>query len=146
MGGHNVLSGTVTAVAHGMVTLVSAGGERYAACLPPQRVTVDDAVCCSIRRDRITVTKALSCGAAMPAEPNAICGTVQAIEYQGAYVKVTIQRPGHEDFVAHVSDSDFFTQHLDIGDRVVARWAAEDVHLLETEQGCKPVQRILAAT
>jgi hypothetical protein len=82
----------------------------------------------------------------MPAEPNAICGTVQAIEYQGAYVKVTIQRPGHEDFVAHVSDSDFFTQHLDIGDRVVARWAAEDVHLLETEQGRKPARRILAAT
>jgi putative spermidine/putrescine transport system ATP-binding protein len=146
MGGHNVLSGTVTAVAHGMVTLVSAGGERYAACLPPQRVTVDDAVCCSIRRDRITVTKAPSCGAAMPAEPNAVCGTVQAIEYQGAYVKVTIQRPEHEDCVAYVADSDFFTQHLDIGDRVVARWAAEDVHLLETEQGCKPVQRILAAT
>jgi hypothetical protein len=48
--------------------------------------------------------------------------------------------------VAYVADSDFFTQHLDIGDRVVARWAAEDVHLLETEQGCKPVQRILAAT
>jgi putative spermidine/putrescine transport system ATP-binding protein len=146
MGGHNVLSGTVTAVAHGMVTLVSAGGERYAACLPPQRVTVDDAVCCSIRRDRITVTKAPSCGAAMPAEPNAVCGTVQAIEYQGAYVKVTIQRPEHEDCVAYVADSDFFTQHLDIGDRVVARWAAEDVHLLETEQGRKPAQRILAAT
>jgi ABC-type Fe3+/spermidine/putrescine transport system ATPase subunit len=107
---------------------------------------MDDAVCCSIRRDRIAVTKAPSCGAAMPAESNAICGTVQAIEYQGAYVKVTIQRPGHEDLVVHVADSDFFTQHLDIGDRVVARWAAEDVHLLETEQGHRPVQRILAAT
>jgi hypothetical protein len=59
---------------------------------------------------------------------------------------VTIQRPGHEDFVAHLTDSDFFTQHLDIGDRVVARWAAEDVHLLETAQGHKPVRRMLATT
>ena len=77
----------------------------------------------------------------MPAESNAIGGTVQAIEYQGAYVKVTMQRPEHEDFVAHVADSDFFTQHLDIGDRVVAR-AAEDVHLLETAQDHKPARRI----
>jgi putative spermidine/putrescine transport system ATP-binding protein len=146
MGGHNVLSGTVTAVAHGMATLVSARGERYTVLLPHQSVMVDEPVCCSIRRDRIAVTKALPCGAAMPAECNAICGTVQAIEYQGAYVKVIVKRPEHEDFVAYVADSDFFTQHLDIGDRVVARWAAEDVHLLETEQGCKPVQRILAAT
>jgi len=104
---------------------------------------VDDTVCCSIRRDRIAVTKAPLCGAAIPAESNAIGGTVHAIEYQGAYVKVTIQRPGHEDFVAHVADSDFFTQHLDLGDRVVARWAAEDVHLLETEQGCQPVRAVV---
>jgi putative spermidine/putrescine transport system ATP-binding protein len=82
----------------------------------------------------------------MPAEPNAIGGTVHAIEYQGAYVKVTIQRPEHEDFVAHVDDSDFFTQPLDIGDRVVARWTVEDVHLLETEQGHRPARRTLAAT
>ena len=82
----------------------------------------------------------------MPAEVNAIGGTVQAIEYQGAYVKVTLQRPGHEDVVAHVAESDFFTQHLGMGDRVVARWAAEDVHLLETEPGHQPVRRILAAT
>ena len=137
MGGNNALAGTVTAVTHGMVTLMSAGGERYAALLPhADRHGVPPS--CSIRRDRIAVTKALPCGAAMPAEPNAVCGTVHAIEYQGAYVKVTIQRPEHEDFVAHVADSDFFTQHLDIGDRVLARWAAEDVHLLETEHACKP--------
>jgi putative spermidine/putrescine transport system ATP-binding protein len=146
MGGHNVFNGTVAAVAHGIATLVSASGERYAVLLPPQTVMVDDAMCCSIRRDRIAVTKAPPCGATMPAEPNAICGTVHAIEYQGAYVKVTIQRPGHEDVVAHLADSDFFTQRLDIGDRVVARWTVEDVHLLETEQGHKSVRRILAAT
>jgi hypothetical protein len=74
----------------------------------------------------------------MPAEPNAICGTVQAIEYQGAYVKVTIQRPGPEDFVAHLADSDFFNQHVHIGDRVLARWTVEDVHRLETEADHTP--------
>jgi putative spermidine/putrescine transport system ATP-binding protein len=146
MGGHNVLSGTVTAVTQGMATLVSASGERYAAILPTQTVTVDDTAYCSIRRDRIAVTKAPPCGAPMSEESNAISGTIHAIEYQGAYVKVTMQRPGHEDFVAHVADSDFFAQHLDIGDQVMAWWAAEDMHLLETEQGRKPAQRILAPT
>jgi putative spermidine/putrescine transport system ATP-binding protein len=133
MGGHNVLNGTVAAVADGMATLVHVSGERYAVLLPSQSVAADAIVWCSIRRDRIAVTKAPPCGAARPAEPNAICGTVHAIEYQGAYVKVTIQRCGPENFVAHLADSDFFTQHVDIGDRVVARWAVEDVHLLETE-------------
>jgi putative spermidine/putrescine transport system ATP-binding protein len=114
--------------------------------LPHQNVAVDDTVCCSVRRDRIAVTKAPPCRAAIPAEPNATGGTVQAIEYQGAYVKVTIQRTGYEDFMAHVADGDFFTQPLDIGDRVVARWAAEDVHLLEIEQDHRPTQRVLAAT
>jgi putative spermidine/putrescine transport system ATP-binding protein len=146
MGGHNVLNGTVTAVTHGMATLMSASGERYVTLLPTPTVTVDDTVYCSIRRDRIVVAKTPPCEAAMPTESNAIGGTVQAIEYQGAYVKVTIKRPEHEDFVVHVTDSDFFTQHVDIGHRVVARWAAEDVHLLETEQGCKPAQRTLVTT
>jgi putative spermidine/putrescine transport system ATP-binding protein len=143
MGGHNVLNGTVTAVTHGMATLVTTSGERYATLLSTQTVMVDDTVWCSIRRDRITVTKAPLCGAPMPAEPNAIGGTIQAIEYQGAYVKVTMQRPRHEDCVAHMADSDFFTQSLDIGDQVVARWAAEDVHLLETEGDLKRAQAVV---
>ena len=41
-----------------MATLVSASGERYATLLPTQTVTMDDTVYCSIRRDRIVVTKA----------------------------------------------------------------------------------------
>ena len=42
--------------------------------------------------------------------------------------------PGHEDFVANLDDSAFFAQQLDIGDRVVARWSVEDVHLLRPER------------
>ena len=44
---------------------------------------------------------------------------------------MTIRRTEHEDFVAHLTDSDFFTKRVDIGDRVVARWSVADVHLLE---------------
>jgi hypothetical protein len=52
-------------------------------------------------------------------------------EYQGAYVKMTLKRPGYEDFVVNLSDRDFFTQQMGIGDRVIARWTTEDTHLLQ---------------
>jgi TOBE domain len=59
--------------------------------------------------------------------------TVQfhAIEYQGSYVKVTIERPAGREFVANVVDENFFRDALDIGDRVLARWSARDVLILE---------------
>ena len=133
MGGQNVLSGTVTALANGSARLVSDSGEQYAVPLAPQ-VAVHEAVFFSIRRDHITLEKASPRGADVAAEINALCGVVHAIEYQGAYVKITLQRPGHEDFVAHLADSDFFTKQLAIGDRVMARWSVEAIHLLEAEQ------------
>jgi putative spermidine/putrescine transport system ATP-binding protein len=133
MGGQNVLSGTVVAVANGIARLASDRGEQYAVPLAAQ-VAVHEAVFFSIRRDRIALQKAAPCGVDVPAELNTLCGVVHAIEYQGAYVKITLQRPGHEDFVAHLADSDFFTTQLAIGDRVMARWSVEAIHLLEAEQ------------
>jgi putative spermidine/putrescine transport system ATP-binding protein len=142
MGGHNVLHGTVTTVTSTMATLLSPCGERYTVPLPHHTVATDDVLWCSIRRDHLTLTKTSQSYTAMAAESNAICGLVQAIEYQGAYVKVTLQRPEHEDFVASLADSDFFAQHLDIGDRVVARWAVADVHLLETAPACTTIPAV----
>jgi hypothetical protein len=52
-----------------------------------------------------------------------------------AYIKVSIQRPGHEDFTAQLADSDFFSKRVGIGDRVMARWAIAEAHLLEAEHG-----------
>jgi len=137
MGGQNVLSGKVAAMANGIARLVSHSGEQYAVPFQQKMAAADEAVFFSIRRDHIEVTKAPQRVAVVPEETNAICGLVQAIEYQGSYVKVTIRRPGHEDFVAHLADSDFFTAQLAIGDRVMARWSVEDVHLLEAEGGRK---------
>jgi putative spermidine/putrescine transport system ATP-binding protein len=132
MGGQNVLSGTVAAVANGIARLVSDSGEHYAVLLS-QQVAVHDTVFFSMRRDHITLEKAAQHGDNAPAPTNAICGRVHAVEYQGAYVKVTIERPGQEDFVAHLADRDFFTQQLAIGDRVMARWSLEAIHLLQAE-------------
>jgi putative spermidine/putrescine transport system ATP-binding protein len=84
----------------------------------------------SIRRDRISVSKARDCAMAS-AKVNSLLGEVHAIEYQGSYVKVTIERPSGEEFVANIIDSDFFRDPLDIGDSVLARWSAQDVLILE---------------
>jgi putative spermidine/putrescine transport system ATP-binding protein len=135
MGGHNVLSGQVAAVTNGMATLVSHSGELYAVPMPPMATAEDTVVWFSIRRDRIELAKTSQDSAATPAEHNIVCGTVQAIEYQGSYVKVTIHRSGHEDLIAHLSDRAFFPTQMHMGDRVVARWSVEDVHLLRAEPG-----------
>jgi putative spermidine/putrescine transport system ATP-binding protein len=46
-------------------------------------------------------------------------------------VKVTLDLADSEEFVAHVLDETFFAGPLDIGERVVARWSASDVKLLD---------------
>ena len=58
-------------------------------------------------------------------------GEVHTLENQGSYVKVTLDLADSEEFVAHMLDESFFAHPLDIGERVVARWSASDVKLLE---------------
>jgi hypothetical protein len=144
MGGQNVLSGTVATVANGMARVVSASGEQYAVPLPQKTAVTDTGVFFSIRRDRIEVTKALLQVGNLPEDINTIRGMVHAIEYQGAYVKVAIRRTDHEDFVAYLTDSDFFTKRVDIGDWVVARWSVADVHLLEAAQSHKADRKAIS--
>lgn len=56
---------------------------------------------------------------------------MHTLEYQGSYVKVTLDVPGSEEFVANVPDEDFFRDPLQIGDCVLARWATAHVQLLD---------------
>jgi putative spermidine/putrescine transport system ATP-binding protein len=144
MGGHNVLSGHVAAIANGSVKLVSDDGELYAVPMQPTATARETLVWFAVRRDRIELANAFQGSVATAAQPNAVCGTVQALEYQGSYVKVTIHRSGHEDVIAHLSDRAFFPMQVRLGDRVVARWSIEDVHLLGTVGG-RPYDQALAA-
>ena len=61
---------------------------------------------------------------------NAVNGRVREIEYQGTWVKITLERTGDEDFVVNLPDRDFLADPVDAGDAVRAHWAASDVHLL----------------
>jgi putative spermidine/putrescine transport system ATP-binding protein len=130
MGGQNVLTGTVESVVDGHATVAGDDGARLSIAVDKERPVKGSRLVGSIRRDRVSVTKAEG-GATPSNEVNALLGEVHAIEYQGSYVKVTIQRRADEEFVANIFDEDFFRDALDIGDRVLARWSARDVLILE---------------
>ncbi len=133
MGGQNVLSGKVTAVADGEAILLSEPGDRFALLFQGSSDFVGTLVHCAVRRDRIQLEKLPASGRS--GQVNAMTGEVHAIEYQGSYVKVTLDVPGWPDFVANVSDAEFFAAPVDIGDRVLAHWSARDVRILEGDLG-----------
>ncbi len=55
-------------------------------------------------------------------------GYVHAVEYQGSFVRVTLDIGGGETFVAQVPDDVFFRAPLGLGDVAVATWSAADAH------------------
>jgi putative spermidine/putrescine transport system ATP-binding protein len=131
MGGQNVLTGTVESVVDGYAIVAGDDGARLSIAVDKERLVKGSRLVGSIRRDRVSVSQAEG-GATPPSnEVNTLLGEIHAIEYQGSYVKVTIQRPVGEEFVANVFDEDFFREALDIGDRVLARWSARDVLILD---------------
>ena len=130
VGGQNVLSGSVESTMNGTTAVAGKNGARYAFPVGEMRPMRGSPIWGSIRRDRIAIEK-IAPGAKPAAGLNAIVGEVHTLENQGSYVKVTLDLGDPEEFVAHVADETFFANPLDIGDRVVARWSASDVNLLE---------------
>jgi putative spermidine/putrescine transport system ATP-binding protein len=127
MGGQNVLTGTVDENAAGVVKLRSAGGSVFEAKAEGAGRVPGAQMSISIRRDRIMLRR--RGGGADTAGLNAIGGVVEATEYQGSYVKVTINVGGGV-FVANVSDDAHFAEPVVMGDPVVVSWNAADVHVL----------------
>ena len=133
VGGQNVLAGTVESAMNGVAAVATEHGARFAFPVGEVRPQRGSKLMGSVRRDRIAVEK-LSPGSKPAGGLNTVVGEVHTIENQGSYVKVTLDLSDGEEFVAHVSDDDFFRDPLDIGDRVLARWSASDVKLLGSER------------
>jgi putative spermidine/putrescine transport system ATP-binding protein len=131
MGGQNVLAGTVTARQPGIVTMAS--GKKTIKVTAPDSgsapVPVEgEQFEVAVRRDRVRLNRAQSADA--EAGLNAVSGRVSAIEYQGTWLKIAIDGAGSEGFVANVPDGAFFADPLTIGDPVIARWDADQLHYL----------------
>jgi putative spermidine/putrescine transport system ATP-binding protein len=59
-----------------------------------------------------------------------VSGRVSAVEYQGFWLKITLEEASGEEFVVNQSDSTFFADPLEVGDEVVVQWQPEEVHYL----------------
>ena len=131
MGGQNVLAGTVTARQSGTVTITS--GKKNLTITAVSAPQMGEQFEVAVRRDRVRLTRAPS--EAADAGVNGVSGRVAGIEYQGTWLKISIEGACSEGFVANVPDSDFFADPLTIGDPVIARWDAEQLHYLVARSG-----------
>jgi putative spermidine/putrescine transport system ATP-binding protein len=128
MGGQNVLSGRVTG-GEGARLAIELGNGGRAEFAPPDTPPASGATAyLSIRRDRIRLRKKASDGGQAPV--NMVTGSVRAIEYQGSWVKVTVEGASPEDFVVNLPDTEYFADPVTFGDAVVASWNSADAHYL----------------
>jgi putative spermidine/putrescine transport system ATP-binding protein len=135
IGGHNVLEGTVQNRDGAWAVLAGAGAARFAVPCP---AAVGATVRFAVRADKIALERAQAELAAVGGHAvvatgpgaNRLSGRVQAIEYQGAFVRVTLDGGGPEPFTALIPDDVFFHAPLALGDPAAASWAPADAHVL----------------
>jgi putative spermidine/putrescine transport system ATP-binding protein len=125
MGGQNVFAGRVSGITNGVIVLdlPERGHIEFPASDPAPSIGTTAYV--SVRRDRIHLTKQ---GTAETV--NAVSGKVRSIEYQGTWVKVTLEGATNEDFVVNLPDTEFFADPVNPSDTVRAYWKSFDVHPL----------------
>jgi putative spermidine/putrescine transport system ATP-binding protein len=134
MGGQNVLHGTVVSQESNVVTIKS-GVKQVKVPAPATPPATGAPFEVSVRRDHVRLSRAASPSDAPSV--NAVVGRVSAIEYQGTWLKITIEEACSEEFVANVPDHVFFADPLKVGDAVIAQWNAEEVHFLDGHSGAR---------
>jgi putative spermidine/putrescine transport system ATP-binding protein len=125
MGGQNVLAGRVSGITNGVVVLDAPERGRIELPASDPMPSIGSTAYVSVRRDRIHLTKQ---GASETV--NAVTGKVRTIEYQGTWVKVTLEGATNEDFVVNLPDTEFFADPVNPGHTVQAYWKSLDVHPL----------------
>ena len=129
MGGWNVLSGQVLSDNENLSTVKSPYGEEFH--VPKNGHNKGEDLSFGVRRDKIHL---LGSGDQKDMG-NSLNGKVHAIEYQGNWVKVTIDRSDTEQLVAVIEDKEYFSNPANVGDQVTATWSASDVHFMERAEG-----------
>jgi putative spermidine/putrescine transport system ATP-binding protein len=128
IGGQNVLSGAVSTALESIAYLKTPNGSQIA-FHSNDTIQTGEIIYCCVPRDCIEVIKATS--KQQNGKANTVFGIVQAIEYQGSYVKIIIEVGWAEEFAAVISHGTFFQDPFKIGDRVEARWSSTNVRVLQ---------------
>jgi putative spermidine/putrescine transport system ATP-binding protein len=65
---------------------------------------------------------------------NAVRGRVEAVEYQGTYVKVTLSGATEGEFIVNEPEASYFADPVGPGDAVIAHWSPDHIHPLEPDR------------
>jgi putative spermidine/putrescine transport system ATP-binding protein len=131
MGGQNVLSGTVRSSDGRSVLLDGPKGERFRVPLSGAKPAAGATVHFSVRRDLVHRRRD---DGALPLAENAVRGRVEAVEYQGTYVKVTLSGATEGEFIVNEPEASFFADRVGPGDAVIAHWSPDHIHPLEPDR------------
>ncbi len=133
MGGQNVFSGQVVSVNGKVATIKENAGGRFTVPVKETEIKEGQSFSFAVRRDHVEVEKVVDDAVLKTRETDTVQGTVIMTEYQGTWVKVTVEREGAESLVAYVPDDRFSAKPVTEGDRVIARWSMEAIHPLVHE-------------
>ena len=126
MGGQNVLAGKIDSIVDGEAKVQDGTGNHFAVRCA-NAVETGDEIKFAVRRDRIRI------GSSPEAHRSALTGRITNLEYQGTFVKISIDVEGHEEFIVHLSDDLFFDAPQETGQMVTAHWRSErNFHLVGT--------------
>ena len=131
MGGQNVLRGRVRDAEGDVVMLDGPEGATFRAPRRDLRVVRGEDAQVAVRRDLIRLVRGGADGA-LP--ENAVRGVVEAVEYQGTYVKVTIAGASGEEFIVNEPDSDYIHRPVEAGDPILATWEPVSARLLDADR------------
>ncbi len=142
MGGQNVLSGKVERVVDRVAMLAGGSGHRFSVSVGDTSPAEGETRYFSVRRDRIELAKAAEGTTDGVAAVNSVAGTVRMVEYQGTWVKISIELADREEFAVNMADDRFFADPVTEGDKVIARWSADSVHPLMHRAGSSDMARL----
>lgn len=137
IGGHNILSGTITASPEASpdgFVLDSAAGTVVGMQKSEELPTGECAI--ALRADQIRVSTS-----PQPGANNVVSALVRTIEYHGASVRLELEVNGCEDFTVNLSEADYYASPLQAGEEVWAQWEADAVHLLDNTLKAAPSTR-----
>ena len=123
MGGQNVLTGEVEKCSSKAATVIDESGCRFDLD-NAIGAKVGETIRFSVRRDRIyLVDKAKTVA-------NSVSGEITNVEYQGTFVKLSLETEKQGEFNIYLGDDDYFKSPKSVGDHIVAAWESSQNHVL----------------
>jgi len=129
LGGQNVLHGRVRGLDGDRILLEGPNGAAFRVPRGGQQPAPGAQIYFAVRRDLIVLRRDALAGG-----ENALRARVEAVEYQGTFVKVTLSGASDEEFIVNESEAAYFAEPLQRGDEIAASWSADQVHLLELDR------------